>query len=122
MSGRELDWNCLTTVIRFGLLSHCYDNFSKAKFAALTRAIAEAALAGDGLCLWLFREAGRMLGRHIRALAPSVSPQLSAGQGGLNIVCVGSVWKSWPLLKDGFLEGIKDNQGKSVSNDIKIRV
>ena len=106
-------------MFRFGLLSHCYDNFSKAQFAALTRSIAESAVAGDGLCQWLFREAGRQLGRHIRALAPSISPQLREGQGGLHIVCVGSVWKSWPLLKDGFLEGIKDNEGKSVSNKIR---
>ena len=58
--GRERE---LTVVFRFGLLTHCYDNFSKAQFAALTRKIAEAAAGGDGLCRWLFREAGRVLGR-----------------------------------------------------------
>ena len=56
-----------------------------------------------------------MLGRHIRALANNVSKELREGAGGLNIVCVGSVWKSWDLLKDGFLEGIKNNNGQPVS-------
>jgi len=53
-----------------------------------------------------------MLGRHIRALANNVSKDLRDGEGGLNIVCVGSVWKSWDLLKEGFLEGIKTNNGQ----------
>lgn len=104
----------LTAVSRFGLLTHCYDSFSKAHFAALTRGIAEKAAAGDALCVWLFSEAGRQLGRHIRALAPAISPALTSAPGGLNVVCVGSVWKSWSLLKQGFLQGIKDDAGKPV--------
>jgi len=97
---------------RFGILTHCYDSFSKAEFASLSKKIAEAALNGDALCIWLFSEAGRMLGKHIRALSNNVSKELKEAEGGLNIVCVGSVWKSWGLLKDGFLEGIKDNSGQ----------
>ena len=104
----------LPSVSRFGLLTHCYDSFSKAHFAALTRGIAEKAAAGDALCVWLFSEAGRQLGRHIRALAPAISPALTSAPGGLNVVCVGSVWKSWSLLKQGFLQGIKDDAGKPV--------
>ena len=77
--------------------------------------VLQAAVAGDGLCAWLFEEAGRMLGRHIRALAPAISPELTTAPGGLSIVCVGSVWKSWELLKRGFLAGIKDDNGKPVS-------
>ena len=69
---------------------------------------------GDALCIWLFREGGRMLGKHIRALANNVSKELKEAEGGLNIVCVGSVWKSWELLKQGFLEGIKDDRGQPV--------
>jgi len=98
---------------RFGLLSHCYDSFSKANFAALTKRISEAASNGDKLCIWLFEEAGRMLGKHILALSPSVSSSLSQAPGGLQIVCVGSVWKSWSLLKNGFLEGIKNPNGQA---------
>ena len=55
-----------------------------------------------------------MLGKHIRALANNVSKELKEAEGGLNIVCVGSVWKSWELLKQGFLEGIKDDRGQPV--------
>ena len=91
------------------------DSFSKANFAALTRRIAEAAVRGDALCAWLFEEAGRVLGRHIRALAPAISPTLTSAPGGLRVVCVGSVWKSWDLLKKGFLAGIKEDNGKPVS-------
>ena len=40
-------------LVRFGLLTHCYDNFSKAEFAALTKKIAEAAFAGKLSCTWL---------------------------------------------------------------------
>jgi len=97
---------------RFGILPHCYDNFSKAEFASLTKKIAETAVEGDALCIWLFKEAGRMLGKHIRALSDKVSPDLREAEGGLNIVCVGSVWKSWELLKLGFLEGLKDDVGQ----------
>jgi len=97
---------------RFGILSHCYDKFSKAEFAGLSQKIAEAAIAGDNLCAWLFTEAGLMLGRHIRALSRNIGKDLVTAEGGLRIVCVGSVWKSWELLKHGFLEGIKDNLGR----------
>merc|ERR1711872_1216088 len=97
---------------RFGLLSHCYDNFSKADFAAITKNIAGAAAEGDALCGWLFREAGLQLGKHILALSNHIGKELREGEGGLNIVCVGSVWKSWDLLKEGFLEGIKNNNGQ----------
>jgi len=109
---QELIFNHFDIKDRFGLLTHCYDSFSKAHFAALTRGIAEKAAAGDALCVWLFSEAGRQLGRHIRALAPAISPALTSAPGGLNVVCVGSVWKSWSLLKQGFLQGIKDDAGK----------
>ena len=69
---------------------------------------------GDDLSIWLFHEAGRELGKHIFALASHVSKELKEAEGGLNIVCVGSVWKSWELLKQGFLEGIKDDRGQPV--------
>jgi len=108
---QELIFSHFNITDRFGILSHCYDKFNKAEFAALSKKIAEAAVGGDALCAWLFREAGRMLGRHIRALAPSLSQQLRTAPGGLNIVCVGSVWRSWDLLRPGFLLGLQDQQG-----------
>ena len=57
------------------------------------------------------------LGKHILALSGYIGKDLREGEGGLNIVCVGSVWKSWDLLKDGFLEGMKDQEGISVRSN-----
>ena len=59
----------------------------------------------DHLCLKLFRDAGYVLGRHITALLPKVDKEILSQNGGLDVVCVGRVWKSWNLLKEGFLEG-----------------
>lgn len=64
-------------------------------------------IAGDGdlLSLHLFEEAGRYLAKATQALLPNVSEKLLKN-GTLNIVCVGSVWKSWNLLKNGFTNEI----------------
>ena len=40
---------------RFGILSHCYDKFSKAEFAGLSLKIAEAAIAGSFLLMCNFK-------------------------------------------------------------------
>lgn len=37
------------------------------------------------------------------------------GENGLQIVCAGSVWKSWELLCPGFLDGIKPHCEKDVA-------
>ncbi|PIK61927.1 putative N-acetyl-D-glucosamine kinase [Apostichopus japonicus] len=92
----------------FGLLDHLYTNFEKPKFAGFCKQLAQGATEQkDPLCLWIFKEAGRVLGKHIQAVAPKIDKALLEGSGGLHIVCVGSVWKSWNLLEEGFLEGIK---------------
>ncbi|KAJ8025944.1 N-acetyl-D-glucosamine kinase [Holothuria leucospilota] len=102
---------------RFGLLDHLYTSFEKPKFAGFCKHLAEGATKNkDPLCLWTFHEAGKVLGKHIQAVAPKIDKVLLEGPGGLHIVCVGSVWKSWNLLKEGFLEGIKAVR----PNDIEI--
>ncbi|CAB1456937.1 unnamed protein product [Pleuronectes platessa] len=63
------------------LLPHLYRNFQKSHFAGFCKKLSEGAEAGDALT---------------RA---SVE-----GDHGLPILCVGSVWKSWELLKPGFTE------------------
>lgn len=93
---------------QFGLLDHLYTNFEKPKFAGFCKHLAQGATEeNDPLCLWLFTEAGRVLGKHIQAVAPKIDQSLFQDPRGLNIVCVGSVWKSWNLLEKGFLEGLK---------------
>lgn len=85
---------------RFGLLTHCYDKFDKAFFAGVCQNLAQAADEEDPLAKWLFAQAGKMLAKHIVAMAPSMSSSLHEC---LSVVCIGSVWKSWRHLETGFV-------------------
>jgi len=85
---------------RFGLLTHCYDNFEKPRFAGVCKMLAEAAAANDPLCKWIFTQAGKVLAKHIVALSSSMPTSLHES---LSVVCIGSVWKSWSHLKSGFV-------------------
>lgn len=86
---------------RFGLLTHCYDKFTKPHFAGLCKRLAEEASNGDLLAKWVFSEAGRALAKHIVALSPNMADQVLQS---LSVVCIGSVWKSWDFLKSGFVQ------------------
>ncbi|XP_076990620.1 N-acetyl-D-glucosamine kinase isoform X2 [Tamandua tetradactyla] len=88
---------------RLGILTHLYRDFDKSRFAGFCQKIAEGAQGGDPLCQYIFRKAGEILGKHIVAVLPEIDPVLFKRENGLPIVCVGSVWKSWELLKEGFL-------------------
>lgn len=90
---------------RADLLEHCYARFQKCFFAKLCEKLAKSADAGDPLCAHVFNQAGKYLAKATRALLPRVSPELTK-DGYMNIVCVGSVWQSWHLLKDGFMAEI----------------
>lgn len=90
---------------RADLLDHCYAKFQKSVFAGLCVRLAIAADQDDELSRYLFREAGTQLAKATLALIPKVCPSL-VKTGDLNIVCVGSVWKSWHLLKEGFVNEI----------------
>ena len=63
-----------------------------------------AATEGDKLCQSLFVEAGKVLAQHVIAVEPKISQSLLEGAGGLHVVCVGSVWKSWESMKPGMLD------------------
>ena len=88
---------------RFDIIPHCYSNFSKAQFAGLCRLIAEGADAGDALCSSILEENGHQLAAHLLAMAPDIKTELLTAEGGLPVVCIGSVWKAWKHLKDGFM-------------------
>lgn len=90
---------------RYDLLDHCYAKFDKAYFASLCAKIAELADKGDPLAVQLFREAGRFLAKATVALLPNVHRDLLT-KNCLNVVCVGSVWKSWRWLKAGYANEI----------------
>lgn len=96
---------------RFGLLEHCYTNFSKAVYAGLCARLATGAHAGDALCLHIFHEAGRSLGEYVGALLPSISKELLNKPNGLPIICVGAVWNSFDLMEKGFTEGANTQPG-----------
>ena len=48
----------------------------------------------------LFKEAGYMLGAHLRAISSRIDEKLY-DQGKLRVVAVGSVFRSWKYLKPG---------------------
>lgn len=88
---------------RADLLDACYANFKKSFFAGLCKKLAQAAEEGDALSIEMFRQAGHVLARQAIALLPYVHDDLIQ-TGALSVVCVGSVWVSWNLLRDGFLK------------------
>jgi len=75
----------------------------KSEIAKLCKTISELAEDGDELSLWIFSEAGKELAKFIQSLYPGADKMLHKENGGLHVVCVGSVWKSWGLLKEGFM-------------------
>ncbi|KAM9836475.1 N-acetyl-D-glucosamine kinase [Aulostomus maculatus] len=87
-----------------GMLPHLYRNFQKSFFAGFCKKLAEGAAAGDALCKHVFRQAGRVLAKHVEAILPAAQQPLLSGELGLPVLCVGSVWRSWELLKPGFIE------------------
>jgi len=85
------------------MLGHAYMHFDKSHFAAFTLRVARGADNGDAFSRALMFETGCQMARHIRAVLPSVSPQLLQKPGGLPIICVGSVFLSFKQLQEGFL-------------------
>ncbi|XP_053946805.1 N-acetyl-D-glucosamine kinase [Anastrepha ludens] len=86
---------------RFDLLPHCYAKFDKPFYASLCKKLAHAADQDDALAKSIFNNAGRCIARSIAALIPKVQDEL-VKTGYLSVVCVGSVWHSWHLLREGF--------------------
>lgn len=100
---------------RYGMLEHAYKNFDKPKYAGLASKIGKAAMEGDPMCGRIMYDAGYALGRHISALSRNIDPELLMEENGLQIVCAGSVWKSWELLRPGFLDGVKPHCERDVA-------
>lgn len=94
---------------RSDMLEHCYASFQKSFYARLCQKMSVAANNGDELCQKIFIDAGRQLGKMIVALLPRVDPKLT-DTGHLSIICVGSVWLSWELLKPGFIKELNQHE------------
>ncbi|XP_064631115.1 N-acetyl-D-glucosamine kinase-like isoform X2 [Lineus longissimus] len=103
------------------ILEHMYTSFDKSKVAKLCKEIARGGLEeNDPLCCQIFKEAGHHLGRHVQAVVRNKKTDKSLLEGSgvngcLQVVCVGSVWKSWKLLRNGFLTGIEADKPGDVS-------
>jgi len=93
------------------LLPHFYSDFNKQFIASLTL---KMSLTADTNPLYrsFFEEAGYQMARHIVAIYPKIDKKLFQCSEGLPIVCAGSVFKSWPILKQGFIRSLQDNKEK----------
>lgn len=89
------------------LLDIFYTHFDKAHIAGLCKKIAVGANEGDKLCIHIFTEAGSYLAQALSAVIPKAAEELVTQEGGIHILCVGSVWLSWSLLKAGFITYLK---------------
>ena len=87
------------------MLTHLYTTFDKSFYAGFALKVVDGAKLGDSICIQAFQQAGTDLGRHIVAVAPNITEPLRAA--GLTVICIGSVWKSWELMKDAFLQTLK---------------
>ncbi|KAH9423130.1 hypothetical protein DERP_007724 [Dermatophagoides pteronyssinus] len=83
------------------LIKPLYQEFDKSYIAQLCARIAKLATEkNDPLAIELFNEAGKALGQHVKALIPKIEGDE------ISVICVGSVFKSWPLLEKKFLNEI----------------
>lgn len=100
------------------LLDHSYGRFCKTTYAGLCARLARAAVEErDPLCLKLFDEAGQCLAQSVCALQDKISPDLLRDATELDIVCVGSVWLSWDLLRHGF---VRELQARHFPYDLRL--
>ncbi|MCP9262222.1 putative RING finger protein 4 [Dirofilaria immitis] len=75
------------------------------RIASFTAHVAKEA-NDDPLIRHVFHEAGEQLGLHLRAISTNFDEAMFDDAP---VLLIGSVWQSWELLKDGFINGIKSN-------------
>ncbi|RNA11300.1 N-acetyl-D-glucosamine kinase isoform X1 [Brachionus plicatilis] len=85
------------------LLPYFYSDFKKDFIASLAAKLSIMAKQND-VVREIFEETGYQIARHIMALVPKIDKRLFSMQDGLPIVCAGSVFKSWSLIKPGFVQ------------------
>eukprot|EP00741_Cyanophora_paradoxa_P011296 tig00020554_g10911.t1 len=95
---------------REGLLTTMYQSFSKPHVAGFCAKLATLAEGGDAFSRFIFAKAGNKLGGMVRAVLSRES--IPAGRE-VTVLCVGSVWKSWGLLKEAFLAALLREDGTS---------
>jgi len=126
-SPHPIDWVWRTVTEHFelknqlDLLPHFYTSFDKAFIASLCKKIATGANNGDLLSRHIFEVAGAHLARSISAVVPRASEELRVRDGGVHVLCVGSVWLSWNLLKAGFVKFLKEDGRVDALSLLKIK-
>ncbi|CAH8582281.1 unnamed protein product [Schistosoma rodhaini] len=102
------------------LLQHFYTDFSKNKVAGLCEHFSRIARTGDPSAKDVFYDAGVQLARHVRAaLYYYVMDSMSRSQN-LTVVCCGSVFKSWDLIKDGFKDFLKPSENSEWTGTLEL--
>ncbi|CAH8512228.1 unnamed protein product [Schistosoma turkestanicum] len=92
------------------LLQHFYTNFNKTKIAGLCEHFSQIARTGDQMAKDVFYSAGIQLARHVRAALYYYAMDSMSQNPNLKVVCCGSVFKSWDLVKDGFKDFLKPSE------------
>lgn len=88
---------------RDGMLDHFYSDFNKRHFAGFCKELSQIATKeDDAMAKWVFSEAGRVLAHHVIAIQKDMTSELMNQPGGPRVICIGSVWKSWPLMSASF--------------------
>ncbi|KAI3388949.1 hypothetical protein SNEBB_007424 [Seison nebaliae] len=84
-----------------------YRHFDKQRIAGLCADLGKCAIEEhDYLCRRVFYDAGMKLADHLKAVA--YKSKIQWKDGILPVVCCGSVFKSWKLLKPGFIRSINN--------------
>ncbi|XP_006560162.1 N-acetyl-D-glucosamine kinase isoform X2 [Apis mellifera] len=104
------------------MLPHFYNEFDKTNFAKFAKEIVIGCEKKDLLCLHILQENGKYLAKHVIALAKKAHNDLKLAHGGLKIICVGSVWKSWNFMKDAFIDEIHESQVLDELTLIRLKV
>ncbi|KAG8035472.1 hypothetical protein G9C98_006918 [Cotesia typhae] len=92
------------------MLPHLYSNFDKSKFAMFTKEIVAGCEKKDPLCETLFTLTGQYLARYVNTLVAKAHNDVKLAPGGIKVICVGSVWKSWNFMEKGFIKEIQEGQ------------
>ncbi|XP_014484953.1 PREDICTED: N-acetyl-D-glucosamine kinase [Dinoponera quadriceps] len=95
---------------RNGILLYLYSKFDKSTIAGFAKEVAIGCEKDDPLCLKIFEDAGHVLAKHIIAVSKKAHNDLKLAPGGLKVICVGSVWKSWKFMEKGFVDEIRDRR------------
>jgi len=94
-----------------GMLTPLYQDFSKPTIAGFCLRVVAAAEKGDPLSMFIIEKAGRKLALMVLAVL-SQSHVANDGKP-IDVLCVGSVWNSWHLLRDSFTKEIRKSNLRS---------